>query len=47
MEEHRKDIKINKLKILQPTWDKIFKLTDGSYSVSDIQNHLSSRSMRH
>ena len=30
----------NKLKIPAPTWSKEFKLPDGSYSVSDIQDYF-------
>ena len=30
----------NKLKIITPTWNDEFELTDGSYSVSDIQDHI-------
>ena len=29
----------NKFKILAPTWNNKFKLPDGSYSVSDIQDY--------
>ena len=29
----------NKFKILAPTWNNKFKLQDGSYSVSDIQDY--------
>ena len=32
----RKQYKINKLKIIAPTWNDEFELPDGSYSVSDI-----------
>ena len=28
----------NKFKILAPTWNQIFDLPDGSYSIADIQN---------
>ena len=30
----------NKLKTISPTWNDEFKLADGSYSVSDIQNYV-------
>ena len=30
----------NKFKISAPTWDEEFKLPDGSYSISDIQNYF-------
>ena len=30
----------NKFKISSPTWNDTFDLTDGSYSISDIQDHL-------
>ena len=30
----------NKFKILTPTWNDEFELPDGSYSVSDIQDHF-------
>ena len=30
----------NKLKISAPTWSEKFKLSDGSYSISDIQDHF-------
>ena len=32
--------KNNKLKIIAPSWNDEFELPDGSYSVSDIQNHI-------
>ena len=32
----RRQYKINKLKIIAPTWNDEFEFTDGSYSVSDI-----------
>ena len=32
--------KNNKFKISAPTWNEEFELTDGSYSVSDIQEHF-------
>ena len=40
----RKNIKklyrINKFKISAPSWNEEFELSDGSYSVSDIQNYF-------
>ena len=30
----------NKFKISVPTWNEIFTLYDGSYSISDIQDHF-------
>ena len=35
-----KQYKNNKLKIIAPTWNDEFKLPDGSYSVSDIQDYM-------
>ena len=35
-----KQYKNNKLKIIAPTWNVEFELTDGSYSVSDIQDYI-------
>ena len=41
---HEKNIKSsfnnNKFKISAPTWNDIFKLPDGSYSISDIQGYF-------
>ena len=37
----------NKFKISTPTWDEEFTLTDGSYSVSDIQGYLQNILKRH
>ena len=34
----KKSYKNNKFKISAPTWNEEFELTDGSYSVSDIQD---------
>ena len=36
----RKQYKNNKLKIIAPTWNDEFELTDGSYSVLDIQDYV-------
>ena len=38
----RKQYKNNKLKILDPTCNGEFELSDGSYSVSDIQDYIES-----
>ena len=35
----KKSYKINKFKISAPTWNEEFKLPDGSYSVSNIQDY--------
>ena len=39
MEKYKKQYKDNKLKIIAPTWNDEFKLPDGSYSVSEIQDY--------
>ena len=36
----RKQCKNNKLKIIAPTWNDEIELTDGSYSLSDIQDYI-------
>ena len=36
----RKQYKNNRLKIIAPRWNDEFELSDGSYSVSDIQNYI-------
>ena len=36
----RQQYKNNKLKIEGPTWNDEFKFPDGSYSVSDIHDHI-------
>ena len=36
----KKSYKNNKFKISAPTWNEKFKLPDGSYSVSDIQDYF-------
>ena len=36
----RKQYKNNKLKITTPKWNDEFELPDGSYSISDFQDHL-------
>ena len=37
---YRKAVQNNNLKIIAPTWNDDFKLPDGSYCVSDIQNYI-------
>ena len=36
----KKSYKKNEFKILAPTWNEEFELTDGSYSISDIQDYF-------
>ena len=36
----------NKFKISGPTWNEEFDLPDGSYSIVDIQDYLSSRNKK-
>ena len=36
----KKSYKNNRFKISAGTWNEEFKLTDGSYSVSDIQGYF-------
>ena len=36
----RAQYKNSKFKIIAPTWNDEFELPDGSYSVSDIQDHI-------
>ena len=36
----RTQYKNSKFKIIAPTWNDEFELPDGSYSVSDIQDHI-------
>ena len=40
VENIRKQYKNNELKIIAPVWNDEFELTDGSYSVSDIQDYI-------
>ena len=40
MEKYKKPYKNNKFKISAPTWNEEFELTDGSYSISDIQDYF-------
>ena len=40
IEQKKKSYKNNKFKILAPTWDEEFELTDRSYFVSDIQDYF-------
>ena len=41
----RSEYNNNKLKISAPTWNDTFDLSDGSYSISDIQE-LSQKNMK-
>ena len=43
----RKQYKYNKPKITAPTWNDEFKLPDGSYSVSDIQDYIEYITKKH
>ena len=36
----KSEYKNNKFKILAPTWNNTFDLPDGSYSISNIQDHF-------
>ena len=36
----KKQYENNKLKIIAPTWNDEFDLSDGSYSVSEIQDYI-------
>ena len=36
----RKQYKNNELKVIAPTWNDEFELSDGSYSVSDIHDYM-------
>ena len=40
MEKHQIKINNNKFKISAPTWNNLFGLPDGSYSIFDIQNYF-------
>ena len=40
LKNKRKHYKDNKLKMLAPIWNDEFELSDGSYSVSDIQDYI-------
>ena len=40
MEKYKKSYKNNTFKISAPTWDEKLELPDGSYFVSDIQDHF-------
>ena len=40
MEKRKKLIQNNKCKISAPTWSEEFKLPNGSYSISDIQDYF-------
>ena len=47
MENIKKSYENVKFKILPPTWNKGSKLTDGSYSISDIQDYFEYISKTH
>ena len=36
----RKQYQKNKLNVITPTWNDEFELSDGSHSVSDIQDYI-------
>ena len=40
MDKYKKSYKNNKLQISAPPWNEEFELSDGSYSVSDIQDYF-------
>ena len=40
MEKYQKSYKNNKFKISAPTWNEELELHNGSYSISDIQDHF-------
>ena len=40
MENIKKSYKNNRFRISAPTWNEEFELTDGSHSVSDIQDYF-------
>ena len=40
MEKHKSSYNNNKFKISAPAWNNEFESTDGSYSVSDIQDYF-------
>ena len=40
MEKYKQPYKNNKFKISAPTWTKELKLPNGSYSVSNFQDHF-------
>ena len=48
MEKYKKkQHKNNKLKIIAPTWNDEFELSDRSYSVSDIQDYIEFITKKH
>ena len=47
MEEYKKFYRNNKFKISGETWDEVFELSDGSYSVPDIQNYFKYTNKKH
>ena len=36
----KEEYKNNKFKLIEPTWDEIFDLPDGSYTIADIQDYF-------
>ena len=40
MDKQNKSYNNNKFKISAPTWNDKLELSDGSYSISDIQNYF-------
>ena len=40
MGKYKTSLKNNKFKISAPTWNEEFKIPDGSYSLSDIQDYF-------
>ena len=47
VENIRQQYKKNKLKIIAPAWNDEFKLPNGSYSVSDIQDYIKYITKKH
>ena len=47
MEEYKKFYRNNKFKISGETRDEVFELSDGSYSVPDIQNYFKYTNKKH
>ena len=47
MQKYKKVIKSNKFEISAPTWNEVFELPDGSYTVSDIQDYFEFITKKH
>ena len=48
MEKYKnKQYKHNKLKIIVPTWNDEFELSDGYYSMSDVQDYIEYITKKH